>query len=92
MQAWSVTRSDFKAPSNDVLALMSEACAKSHFSVANGFIVFVGDVSTDHVVEEDSQGPDGGLFPVVARASDPLWGSIDSGTCKIIRKMKPNGT
>ena len=67
---------------------MSEACAKSHFSVANSFVIFIGNVSTDHVIEEDSQGPDGGLFPMVARASDPLRGSVDSGTCKIIRKMK----
>ena len=53
-EAGPVTRSYFKAPSDNVLALVGKARAESHFSVANSFVVFVGDVSTDHVVEEDS--------------------------------------
>ena len=88
-EAGPVTRSYFKAPFDDVLALVGQAGAESHFGVANGFVVFVGNVSTDHVVEEDSQGPDGGLLPVVAGASDPLRGCIDSRTCNhYICKMR----
>ena len=49
-QTGPVTRSYFKAPSDNVLALVGKARAESHFSVANSFVVFVGDVSTHHVV------------------------------------------
>lgn len=53
-QTGPVTRSYFKAPSDNVLALVGKARAESHFSVANSFVVFVGDVSTHHVVEQNS--------------------------------------
>ena len=38
-----------------------------------------GDVPADHVVEEDSQGPDGGGIAVILTEQDPLGGSVDAG-------------
>ena len=42
-----------------------------------------GDVATDHVVEEDSQGPHGRLFAQVAAEPHPLGRRVDPGALEL---------
>ena len=42
-----------------------------------------GDVATDHVVEEDSQGPHGRLFAQVAAEPHPLGRRVDPGPLEL---------
>ena len=42
-----------------------------------------GDVATDHVIEEDAQGPDSGLGAQVPRTPDPLGRGVDPGALKL---------
>jgi len=39
-----------------------------------------GDVATDHVVQEDAEGPDGQAVGAVPTEFDPLGRRVDSGT------------
>ncbi len=39
-----------------------------------------GNVSADHVVEQDAEGPDGGFVPVVLATLDPLRRGVYAGT------------
>ena len=41
-----------------------------------------GNVTADHVVEEDAEGPDGQAVRRVPPVLDPLRGSVDSGPFK----------
>ena len=45
-------------------------------------IVFEGDVSADHVVEEDTEGPDGEAVGTVATVLDPLRRRVHAGSWK----------
>ena len=42
-----------------------------------------GDVATDHVIEENAQGPDSGLGAQVPRTPDPLGRGVDPGALKL---------
>ena len=44
-------------------------------------VVFEWDVATDHVEEEDAEGPDGGGFALVPVAANPLWGTVHTSSC-----------
>ena len=46
------------------------------------FVRLEGDVATDHVVEEDAQGPDGGAGTLVPVKGDPFRRGVDSGSWK----------
>ena len=48
------------------------------------FVRLEGDVPADHVVEEDAEGPDGGLVPVVLPTLDPLGWGVHPSTCQRI--------
>ena len=48
---------------------------------ADLLVALEGDVPADHVVEQDPQGPDRRLFPVVAGLLDPFRGRVHPGTC-----------
>ena len=37
-----------------------------------------GNITTDHVVQEDAQAPHSELVPVVTLLDDPLWRGVDS--------------
>ena len=51
--------------------------------VADLVVCLEGDVAADHVVEEDAQGPDGGLGAQVPRTPDPLGRGVDPGALKL---------
>ena len=51
--------------------------------VADLLVGLEGDVAADHVVEEDAQGPDGGLGAQVARTPDPLGRGVDPGALEL---------
>lgn len=55
--------------------------SEPHICRADLLVLLEGDVPAHHVVEEDSQAPDGGLLSLVSGASDPFGRSVDSGTC-----------
>ena len=75
-----VGRSKSEAPSDQVLALVSESGSELEVCVADLLILLEGDVAADHVVKEDAQAPDGGRDSVIAAVADPLWRSINSGS------------
>ena len=54
---------------------MSEA----QLCAADLLVRLKGDVATDHVKEQDAQGPDGGALPVIATLADPLRGGVNAG-------------
>lgn len=51
-------------------------------SSADLLVLLKGDVPTDHVVEQDPQGPDGGRAAVVTVELDPLGGAVDPRACQ----------
>ena len=53
-------RLDLKAPANQVPTVLGKADAIANDSVADLFIGVEGNVPTDHIVEEDPQGPHSG--------------------------------
>jgi hypothetical protein len=75
-----VGRSKSEAPSDQVLALVSESGSELEVCVADLLILLEGDVAADHVVEEDAQAPDGKPVSPVSPELDPLWRSVHSGT------------
>ena len=80
-EADAIVGSDPEASPHEVLAFVGKAGAESNLRVANGLVGLEGDVTAHHVVEEDAEAPDGGLFTMVSRASDPLGRGVDSRTC-----------
>lgn len=53
-------------------------------------IVFEWDVTTHHVIEQDTQGPNCGRATVIAMIFDPLWRAVHSCACQGERKKKKN--
>lgn len=51
-------------------------------SSADLLVLLKGDVPTDHVVEQNPQGPDGGRAAVVTVELDPLGGAVDPRACQ----------
>ena len=72
-----------EALSDQVLTLGGHSVAEPHLRHTDLFVRLEGDVATDHVEEEDAQGPDGGELPVVSVVSDPLWRGVHPGTVEV---------
>ena len=70
---------DLEAFSNKVLAFWGQPRPESEVGSADLLVGLEGDVPADHVVQQDSQAPDGGLFAVVVAMSDPFGGRVDPG-------------
>ena len=66
-----------------ILAVGRDVISERDLGIADLLILLEGDVPADHVVEEDTQGPDGGLRPQVPGAPDPLWWGVDPGAFKL---------
>ena len=78
-----------QASADQILALVSQSRPEPDVGVADLLVLLEGDVSADHVVEQDAEAPDSGRNSVVAAESDPLRRSVDSSSCKIkIRKIE----
>ena len=57
--------------------------AELQLPTADLLVPLEGDVTTDHVEEEDPQGPHGGAVCVVLVERDPLRRGVYSGTCNV---------
>ena len=71
-----------KALGDQILALVRDEIVEAEVGGADLLVRLKGDVAADHVIEEDPEGPDGGLVAVVLVALDPFGGRVDSGTCE----------
>lgn len=78
----SVSGSDAQTGLDEVLALVGEAGAELDLSGADLLVLFEGDVSADHVIEEDSKRPDGSGVAMVTAAPNPFWWGIDASAWK----------
>jgi hypothetical protein len=65
---------------DEVLTFETEPDPKSKIGPTYLLICLKGDVTADHVVEEDTHAPDGGLFTIVPVGADPFWGSVHSSS------------
>lgn len=78
------SRADQQTP--DVRIIRGFTCGDSpseeHLPSEDLLVVFERDVPAHHVVEQDTQGPDGGRAPVVSVVFDPLRGAVHSGSCR----------
>ena len=50
-------------------------------------VIGVGDVSTEHVIEEDTETPGGETVSSVFSLLDPLWWRVDSGASELIENL-----
>ena len=65
---------------NKVLALVRQARSEVDLGIADLLILLKGNVSADHVVEENAKGPNGGRVAVIPAVSDPFWWGINSSS------------
>jgi len=62
---------------------VSQSGAELDFSVADLFILLERDVATNHVVQQDTQGPNCGGIAVISAVSNPFWWGVHSGAVKV---------
>lgn len=72
LQLDAIAGSDAQTLPDQILALASQTRSELELGHADLLILLKRDIAADHVVEEDSQRPNGGGIAVVARASDPF--------------------
>ena len=82
-QAGSVGRVHSEALPHQILTLWRHPVAEPQLGAADLLVALEGDVTADHVVQEDAQGPDGGQLPVVSVVSDPLGRGVHPGPVKV---------
>ena len=87
-----LSRVHSKALPYKVLALRRHPVSEPEFRDADLLVRLEGDVATDHVEEEDAEGPDGGELPVVTVLSDPLWRGVHSRACNLQRHTETRQT
>ena len=63
----------------EVLAGLRDSLSEAQLGAADLLVRLKGDVATDHVEEQDAQGPDCGAFPVIATLADPLGRGVNAG-------------
>ncbi len=73
---------DHQALPDQVLALGGEADAEAQLRPTDLVVRLEGDVTADHVEQEDAEGPDGGFLSIIAGVANPLRRGIHSGSCK----------
>ena len=78
-----LSRVHSKALPYKVLALRRHPVSEPEFRDADLLVRLEGDVATDHVVEEDSQGPHSRLLAKVAAEPHPLGGRVDPGALEL---------
>ena len=69
--------------SDQVLTLRGHSVSEPQLGGHDLLVTLEGNVSTDHVIEEDAQAPDRGQLTIVSVVSDPLWRCVDSGAVKV---------
>ena len=76
---------DLETATDQALHLLAELQLGEPGEVGLGdlSVALEGDVAADHVVEEDSQGPDGQTLWSVGPGVDPLWGGVDSSALEL---------
>jgi len=79
----SVLRPDAETRPDQVLALRGDGAAEGELGVADLVVPLEGDISADHVVEQDAKAPDGEGVAVVAAAADPLGRGVHAGAVKV---------
>ena len=72
-----------EALSDQVLALGRHSVAEPHIGHTDLLVRLEGDVATDHVEEQDAEGPDSGQLTVVSVVSDPLRWGVHPGPVKV---------
>ena len=87
-----LSRVHSKALPYKVLALRRHPVSEPEFRDADLLVRLEGDVSADHVEEEDAEGPDGGELPVVTVLADPLWRGVHSRACNLQRHTETRQT
>lgn len=65
-----------EALANQVLALRRHSSVKVGSGATNLLIILKGDVTADHVVEEDAERPNCSSKAVVQGGRDPFWGRV----------------
>ena len=73
---------DPQAASDQVLAMIRNIASEDQVSIADLIICFKRNVPTDHVIQQDAQGPHSGLVAKVPGAPDPLGRRIHSCALK----------
>ena len=71
-----------EASANQILALVGQTSSELDVGVADLLVLLEGNVSADHVVEQDAEAPDGGGDSVVTAEADPLRRSVNASSCK----------
>ena len=66
------------ALSDQILAILGYSVSKPQLGAADLLVALEGDVTADHVKEEDAQGPDSGRPPLVAALANPLWRRVNT--------------
>ena len=68
-----------EAGRDQVPAGPGDLSAELQLTTADLLVLLEGDVATDHIEEEDPQGPDSGAVSMVLVEPDPLRRGVDSG-------------
>ena len=68
----------------EVFAGLRDSLSEAQLGFADLLVRLEGDVATDHVKEQDAEGPDGGALPVIATLADPLRGRVHTGPWMVI--------
>ena len=76
-QLQPVPGADRQAGLHQALAGDRHSAWEMESAAADCLITLEGNVTTDHVVQEDPEAPHGQLVPVVALLDDPLWRGVD---------------
>ncbi len=81
LKAGALLADDLEALPNQVLAFGAESGAEADVRATDLLVGLEGDVAAHHVKEEDAEAPDGGLFAIIPRQSNPFRRSVNSRTC-----------
>lgn len=81
-QGRSFRRTEVQAGADEGLTLRGDAGPKLEDTGANVTIVFIRNVPTDHVVQENAHGPHFCAFAIVSTMEDPFRRAVDSCTWK----------
>ena len=92
IQSYSLFRQNCEASLHQVHGGVGEAQVPVPGELAGAGVPVAGegDVATQHVVEEDAQGPDGQPVPGVAPLLDPLGRGVDPGA-PVLREHSAGG-
>ena len=80
LQTRSLVGLNLKTLANQVLTLDGESNPEPKLCSTDLLVRLEGDVTADHVVEEDAHAPDGRLLAVVTTRANPLGRGVHSSS------------